>query len=208
MENLFRSARLVYRAVEDTPEDEAFIHAVQSDIVAMANSDSGLLKPLSKKESQAHKDYVANKTLLGVIICLKPTEWTTETPKPIGTIYLTASKPGDEHHRNSNISIDIVAPYQRTGYGSEAIEWALDWGFRIAGLHRIGIEAFSYNQGARELYERLGFVYEGSKRELLWHNGGWHDYLSFSMLEREWKARHEGKSALDNKSNKSNKSKE
>ncbi|KAH6675770.1 acyl-CoA N-acyltransferase [Halenospora varia] len=191
MENLFRSSRLVYRAVEDTPEDEAFVHRIQSDVVAYANSDSGLLKPMTKKESKAHKDYIANKTLLGVIICLQhpSTKDPATLPEPIGSIYLTAPKPGDEHHRNCYISIDIIAPYQRMGYGGEAIEWALDWGFRIAGLRRIGIEAFSYNQGARVLYERLGFEYEGCKRELLWHNGGWHDYLSFSMLEQEWKVR-------------------
>lgn len=45
----------------------------------------------------------------------------------------------------------------------------------------------------RELYERkLGFVFEGRKRELLWYNGGWHDLLSFSMLEREWKKQVQG----------------
>jgi RimJ/RimL family protein N-acetyltransferase len=64
----------------------------------------------------------------------------------------------------------------------------------MAGLHRIGIEAFSYNEGARELYEKkLGFVYEGCKRELLWFNGGWHGYLSWSMLEDEWRAKVENK---------------
>jgi len=110
-------------------------------------------------------------------------------PVPIGSLYLTAPKPGEEHHRNSYISIDIIAPYQGQGYGSEAIEWVLDWGFRIAGLHRIGIENFSYNQGAKRLYERLGFTFEGSKRECLWFNGGWHDYMSFSILEQEWRAR-------------------
>jgi RimJ/RimL family protein N-acetyltransferase len=195
MENLFRSARLIYRAVEDTPEDEAFMHSIQSDIVAQANSDSGLLKPMTKKESAKHKSYVADKTLIGVIICLAvpasspvPVLPAATPPVPIGSMYLTAPKSGEEHHRNSYISIDITAPYQRQGYGSEAINWILDWGFRIAGLHRIGIETFSYNNGAKELYGRLGFVQDGCKRECLWYNGGWHDYLSFSMLEHEWRS--------------------
>ena len=188
MNDPFRSQRLLYRAVEDNDEDAAFFHSIQSDVRAYANSNSSLLKPQSSALSAKFKSYVAEKTLLGVVICLPGVSGETP-PNPIGCIYLTKPQAGHEHHRNSNISIDIVAPYQRQGYGSEAIMWALDWGFRVAGLHRIGIEGYSWNQGAMELYERLGFVLEGRQRESLWYQGGWHDYLSFSMLEGEWASR-------------------
>lgn len=142
VENLFRSQRLLYRAVED--EDANFMHTIQSDIVSFASSDSGLLKPMTKAESLRHAEFVKNKTLLGVTICLRPPEATSEAaPIPVGSMYLTAPRSGQEHHRNAHISIDIIRPYQRKGYGSEAINWVLDWGFRMAGLHRIEIECFS-----------------------------------------------------------------
>jgi RimJ/RimL family protein N-acetyltransferase len=67
----------------------------------------------------------------------------------------------------------------------------LNWAFQIAGLHRVRITCFSYNPGARKLYERLGFVYEGSERESLWYDGEWHDILFLSMLESEWRVRNE-----------------
>jgi RimJ/RimL family protein N-acetyltransferase len=193
IENVFRSPRLIYRGLEDTAEEKALMYSIQSDVVALSSSDSNLLKPMTRKEANSHHAYVSNRTLLGVIICL-PASNTKLSITPVGSLYLTAPKSGEEHHRNSYISIDIVAEYQRKGYGSEAIEWALGWGFNMAGLHRIGIEAFSYNEGARNLYEKkLGFVYEGCKRELLWFNGGWHDYLSWSMLEDEWRSKVEKK---------------
>ena len=91
------------------------------------------------------------------------------------------------HHRNSYIGIDVLRPFQGKGYGSEAIEWVLGYGFQFAGLHRIGIEAFSYNPGALRLYERLGFVPEGRRREEMWFNGAWHDIITFGMLEHEWR---------------------
>jgi RimJ/RimL family protein N-acetyltransferase len=193
MENLFRSPRLIYRAIEDTPEDEAFIHSIQSDIVAFANSDTGLLVPMTKAESKKYKNKLVEKALLSAIICLAPplSPAATTPPVPIGCTSLKGIDPSQARHRNTFISIDITSPYQRKGYGSEAIEWVLDWGFRIAGLHRIGIECFSFNSGAKQLYERLGFVYEGAQREALWFNGGWHDYVTFGMLEGEWKARQE-----------------
>lgn len=191
MKDPFRSKRLLYRAVEDNEEDTAFFHSIQSDVHAYANSNSSLLKPQSTASSAKFKSHVLEKTLLGVVICLPKapvTPTSDETPTPIGCIYLTSPQPGHEHHRNSNISIDIVSPYQRRGYGSEAIQWALEWGFRVAGLHRIGIEGYSWNEGAMRLYERLGFVMEGRKRESLWYQGSWHDYVSFSMLEGEWES--------------------
>jgi RimJ/RimL family protein N-acetyltransferase len=62
-------------------------------------------------------------------------------------------------------------------------------GIQVWGLHRVGISCFSYNPGAKRLYERLGFVYEGAKRESLWYDGGWHDKFTLSMLEDEWRER-------------------
>ena len=197
MDDRFRSKRLLYRAVEDNEEDSAFFHSIQSDVHAYANSNSALLKPQSTTHSARFQTYVVEKTLLGVVICLPgaAAESPAPSPTPIGCIYLTKPQAGHEHHRNSNISVDIVAPYRRRGYGSEAIRWALDWGFRVAGLHRIGIEGYSWNEGAMRLYERLGFVMEGRQRESHWYDGGWHDHLSFSMLEGEWASR-PGKDAV------------
>ena len=192
MNEPFRSKRLLYRAVENDGEDKAFFHSIQSDVHAYANSNSSLLKPPSTNNSARFQSYVVEKTLLGVVICL-PGAAAESSPIPIGCIYLTKPQAGHEHHRNSNISVDIVSGYRKQGYGSEAIQWALDWGFRVAGLHRIGIEGYSWNERAMKLYERLGFVMEGRQRESHWYNGGWHDYLSFSMLEGEWAIRQKSK---------------
>ena len=193
MRNPFRSSRLIYRAIE-SPEDDAFFHSISQDPQAFANSNPALLKPVSKKASEeSRKDY-AEKSLLGVLICLPTPSTSTEDSSsseaiPIGSISLTGHRSGQEHHRRSNIGVNVIAAYQGQGYGSEAIEWALSWGFLCAGLHRIGIGCFSYNEGARRLYERLGFTLEGRMRESLWHDGGWHDIIEFSMLEHEWRER-------------------
>jgi len=92
-------------------------------------------------------------------------------------------------HRNANIGIDILPGYQRRGYGGEAINWVVEWGFQMYSLYRIGIESCSHSEGAGRLYETLGFVPEQRKREALWFRGGWSDLLGFAMLEDEWRAR-------------------
>ncbi|KAB2569780.1 hypothetical protein BFW01_g1248 [Lasiodiplodia theobromae] len=191
MKNPFCSERLHYRAIRDTPEDEAFVHSVQNDPEAYGLSNMTLLRPETTRASGEWKKYLAEKCLIAVIICIAPplpaTAAEEKAAVPIGIISLTNPQAGHEHHRNSNIGVDILAAHRGKGYGGEAIQWIVDWGFQYAGLHRIGLECFSYNEGAARLYERLGFVAEGRKRETVWFDGAWHDMLQFSMLEQEWK---------------------
>ncbi|MCJ1399455.1 hypothetical protein MMC11_002657 [Xylographa trunciseda] len=201
MNDLFRSARLIYRAYE-SPEDDSFFWAMAQDVEAGVNSNPTLPKPPDKRDIENTRKVYSEKCLLGVIICLAPasagsvsTDESTsaEKPKPIpiGRIALDAgfaTQTAFARHRSSRIGLEIMAKYQNQGYGSEAIRWILDWGFRIAGLHRIEIGCFSWNDGARRLYEKLGFVFESRQREALWHDGGWHDLIEFAMLEDEWRA--------------------
>ncbi|KAE8382555.1 acyl-CoA N-acyltransferase [Aspergillus bertholletiae] len=210
--NPFQSKRLAYRAIEDTPEDDDFIHFIQSDPLSYATSNSTLLKPQTKRDTlNGYKKHLVEDTLLAVIILLpasnahdqsgmqpehntSTTGTSQQTWTSIGIIALKRSDPGHDHHRKSAISVDIAKPHQNQGYGSEAIEWVLDWGFQKAGLHRIAVEAFSYNSSATRLYERLGFQFEGRQREAIWYYGGWHDLLTFGMLDREWKEQQQKKS--------------
>jgi len=106
-------------------------------------------------------------------------------------LLLTAPSSEELRHRHSDLSIDILASYQRKGYGSEAIKWALNWGFQTAGLHRVCVSCFGWNTGAARLYAHLGFVLEGEKREELWFDGKWWNLLIFGLLEDEWRAKGE-----------------
>ncbi|RDW61325.1 hypothetical protein BP5796_11217 [Coleophoma crateriformis] len=199
MKNPFQSARLTYRAVEST--DEAFIHSLNLNPIDSANANSCLLKPASQKWSAKMHKYISENALLGVIICLKSEETpeTSEKEKegedgkkkelvPIGQVHLSHSKFG-EVHRGADIGIDIKTEYQGKGYGSEAINWILNWAFQSGGVHRVGIDAFEYNERACRLYEKLGFTRDGRLREAMWFDGRWWDSLEFSMLEQEWRER-------------------
>ncbi|KAF2810919.1 GNAT family acetyltransferase [Mytilinidion resinicola] len=179
----FQSKRLHYHAIEDY---DVFLHSIQSDARAYANSSASLHVPESMAATKRWKKHLLDECMLGVIICLAPSPGSSSTP-PIGVISLEASPLHVVHHRNSMISVDIVAAHQGKGYGSEAIRWALKWGFQTAGLHRIGIGAFGFNEGAVRLYARLGFKEEGRRRECLWYEGEWWDEVEFGMLEGEWR---------------------
>jgi GNAT superfamily N-acetyltransferase len=135
-------------------------------------------------------------SLLGCIVCIPGpakadaaiTNGVQAVPEtiPIGTIALTDSERQRSHHRNTSVAVSIAVPYQKQGYGSEAILWATEWAFQHANMHRVSIGAFSYNEGAVRLYQRLGFVIEGRTRECAWYNGRYHDGIEMGMLRDEW----------------------
>lgn len=108
---------------------------------------------------------------------------------PIGTI--TLFQKGGEiaaHHRCAFLGVTVIWDYRGAGYGREAIDWALDWGFLRGGLHRIELEAASYNETALKLYRKLGFVEEGRAREAIRFERKWYDLVSMGILEQEWEA--------------------
>lgn len=192
---LFRSERLIYRAPETSDDDYFF--GVQNDSLVMANMFPGITKPRDRRALEDQRKWF-DSCMLVVMICLPPASPTDDTsttdgkppqPVPIGHISLSGEDGRFAHHRRSQIGLTISPQYQNKGYGSEAIEWILNWGFQIAGLHRIAIGAFGWNEGARRLYERMGFVPEARKRDYLWFNGGWYDLYEFAMLEQEWRER-------------------
>lgn len=202
--DLSKSSRLIYRAPENSEEDIAFFHRLLNEPIIQTLSTGRLPRP-SHKNSAGEFIKVLQDAILGVVICLPPqnsleseTNSLTETqaldqpaqnpkPVPIGHMSLfSLTGPNDTHHRNAMIGISLADGFRGKGYGGEAINWALDWAFQHAGLHRVCIGTFSYNPNALKLYRKLGFVEEGREREALYHRRAWHDVVNLSMLEHEW----------------------
>lgn len=182
----FRSGRLIYRGLEDTPRDKAFILSILSDRASSENATNYLVKPVSSTDVDNFMRGFRD-CFLGVLVCT-PNLSAPLNPNIIG--YVNLQHTTQPHHRSCTMSIRICPEAQGRGYGSEAIKWVLEWGFLNAGLHRVSIGCFSFNEGARRLYERLGFMVEGRTREVAWKNGGWHDCIEMGMLEGEWRERY------------------
>jgi len=194
MAEAFQSARLVYRAIEDNEEDIGLLNSLNQESEGRTNNSHAIFKPVNKKFSQQQaKNF--EESFLCVLICLPisvQNDHSGSSPQylePIGRVGLWKIEENFRHHRSANIGIHILAAYQRKGYGSEAINWTLNWAFQMAGMHRVGIASVSYNPGALRLYERLGFAPEGRIRESIWYDGAWYDYVMLGMLENEWRLR-------------------
>jgi RimJ/RimL family protein N-acetyltransferase len=55
------------------------------------------------------------------------------------------------------------------------------------GLHRVELDVYAFNTRARHVYEKLGFVLEGTKREALRFDDGWVDCHVMGLLASEWR---------------------
>lgn len=90
-------------------------------------------------------------------------------------------------HRVAWLSIAIGDPAQRgKGYGHEALTLLLTFAFDELNLHRVQLTVFAYNERAIRLYERLGFVREGTFRQFLQRDGERHDMLLYGLLRDEF----------------------
>ncbi len=76
--------------------------------------------------------------------------------------------------------------YHNKGYGTEALNILLEYGFNTVNLNRIELLVYEYNTRAIKSYKKVGFVEEGRKRQFIWNDGKYYDALIMSILAKEW----------------------
>lgn len=97
----------------------------------------------------------------------------------------------DATARSSNFRTLLGPAARGRGLGTEAARLIIGHGFDVLGLHRIGLDVFAFNPRARHVYEKIGFVVEGVKRDAFVFDGEFVDEIWMSILEQEW-AEHRG----------------
>lgn len=97
----------------------------------------------------------------------------------------------DLKNRHAHFRIALASPqWFGRGFGREATLLLLSHGFETLKLHRIELEVYEYNDRARSLYEELGFVQEGVRRDILLKKGAFHNAIVMSILDREYRERY------------------
>lgn len=76
--------------------------------------------------------------------------------------------------------------YLDKGYGTEAINLLLDYGFNIYNLHNIMLEVYAYNTRAIKSYLKCGFQFAGRRREEKKIGGQRFDLLYMDILKDEF----------------------
>ena len=94
-----------------------------------------------------------------------------------------------EIHRTAEMGIMLGNPkYQRKGYGMEAINLLLDYGFSFLNLRNISLNVFEYNEVAYNLYKKAGFKEVGRLRKAVEIMGKTYDVIIMDMLKEEFQS--------------------
>ncbi len=90
----------------------------------------------------------------------------------------------DEDNLSCGFRIWISGATNR-GLGTEAVRLSMTHAFAV-GLHRVELDVYAFNSRARHVYEKVGFVVEGTKRQALRFDDGWVDCYVMGLLAPEW----------------------
>lgn len=100
----------------------------------------------------------------------------------VGEVVLNEWEPGN---RCCGFRMLIGAAGRGRGLGTEAAALTIGHGLETMGLHRICLEVYAFNPRARHVYEKVGFVHEGTGRAALLFDGDWIDVHYMSVLDSD-----------------------
>jgi RimJ/RimL family protein N-acetyltransferase len=141
-----------------------------------------LVKPFRYISRAAEEQWIRQKavysqTEIRLAICLKPGD------EHIGNIQLMDI---DWTARHAEIGIIIGEPqYQSKGYGQQAMRLMLRHAFHDLGLHRLYLLVFDDNLRAIRVYEKCGFLIEGTLRQHAYKHGQFKDLVFMGICAAE-----------------------
>lgn len=107
-----------------------------------------------------------------------------ETDKLIGTCGFVNI---DKDNRNAEIGIFIGDEASRNkGFGTEAMELLMDYGFNYLNLHNIFLQVYAFNENAVACYRKIGFKEIGKRRQTLYRNRKFHDVIYMDILPEDF----------------------
>lgn len=108
-----------------------------------------------------------------------------EDDRPIGSCGLHEL---DLENGSAMLGVAIGSPGDTgRGYGTEILRALVGFGFGHLRLERIWLDVYDTNPGARRVYDRVGFVHEGTLRRAIYREGRHIDAHRMSILSDEWR---------------------
>jgi RimJ/RimL family protein N-acetyltransferase len=92
----------------------------------------------------------------------------------------------DYYHRFAEISLIIgEKAYWGNGYGTEAIQLAVDFAFSKLNLHKLSANIYSSNAGSVKAFKKAGFSDEGLRIKHRFYKGEYIDEVMLGIARQE-----------------------
>lgn len=167
---------ILLRALE--PGDLEFLYRLENDPDVW--EISGTLTPYSRRVlkdylEKAHQDIYQAKQLR-LVICSKDL-------RPLGLIDLYDFNP---RHRRAGVGIVISEPEDRDqGYGGESLSLLCEYAREVLQMHQVYASVAESNTRSRHLFEKLGFLKTGVRKDWLRVSGGFQDVLFYQKILKD-----------------------
>lgn len=181
MDNQLFTGKLT-RLVAGGPDDVAELFTKWSrdtEFQQLWDTDAPTVRDLKRTQEAFRKDFEKERPGgFGFVV------QRLEDNRPIGLVGLwDALSP----HRNAWVSIGIgERELWGKGYGGDAMNLILRFGFRELNLHRVNLFTFAINPRAIRSYLKVGFVEEGRQRKAMNRWGKRDDFVVMGILRDEW----------------------
>jgi len=119
-----------------------------------------------------------NDNRIDLIICKK------DNDKRIGTINLSSI---DHKNQKAEFGVMIAENYWNKGYAFEASEIFVNYSFNEFNLNKIHLGVLKDNTAAIKLYNKLGFIKEGTLKDSIFKTGQFKDVLVMAIFRADIK---------------------
>ncbi len=75
--------------------------------------------------------------------------------------------------------------FRGSGLAERAVRLLTRYLVRDLGCHRVQLEVYGFNERAQRLFERAGYVREGTRRKAYWRHEAWQDGIHYGILDDE-----------------------
>jgi len=89
-------------------------------------------------------------------------------------------------YKRGELAYWVGKQYWGKGYGTEAVETLLEYGFNQLNLHRIFAASFTSNPGSWKVMEKIGLKYEGTLKQHVARFGNYYDLAYYGLLKDEY----------------------
>ena len=181
MTHIIASGRVYLRPFE--PSDAELYRRWRADADPMSLAGWHQRAPMSLAEvEQRIAKLVAEPSddFVTFLICLDADD------RPVGEVMLA-----DIDRRNGSAQLGIFIGESGEwgkGYGTDAVNAIVDFGFAELRLERIWLNVWTENARAKRAYEKAGFVHEGTVRHDRFEHGEYTNGHLMAVLRDEWES--------------------
>ncbi|MGI8892275.1 MAG: GNAT family N-acetyltransferase [Bacteroidia bacterium] len=171
------SERVILRPLTKSDLTPVYLQWLNDEEVSKFNSHATF--PNTQEKMEAYYNSLQDNNRNVVLVIIDKT-----SNRHIGNIALQQI---DWVSKNAEFAILIGnKEYWKGGYGTEAAELIVRYGFERLNLHRIYCGTIEGNVGMKKLAQVLNMKEEGVRREAIYKNGQYCNILEYGVLKNEF----------------------